>query len=99
VRWAVPVWSRCWVAGGRGCLLSCRGRPGRRGREGGLLLARLPGGWQPLAALVASDVLPAPAGRQMRFRPHTSVSGLAPVERLNKWRRGAHDASHVGPGT
>ena len=64
-----------------------------------LLLARLPGGWQPLAELVASDVLPAPAGRQIQFSPHTCVSGLAPVGRLNQWRRGAYDASHVGPDT
>lgn len=64
-----------------------------------LLLARLPGGWQPLADLVATDVLPTPAGRQIRFSPQNCVSELAPVGRLNQWRRGAYSASHVGPDT
>lgn len=57
------------------------------------------GAWQPWGELRCGAVLPAPAGRQVRFSPHRGGGGLVPVGRLrlNDWRRGAYEASHVGP--
>jgi hypothetical protein len=62
-----------------------------------LVVATQRGSWQPWGELRCEAVLPAPAGRQVRFSPHRGGGGLVPVGRLNDWRRGAYEASHVGP--
>lgn len=62
-----------------------------------LVVATQTGAWQPWGELRCDAVLPAPAGRQVRFSPHRGGGGLVPVGRLNDWRRGAYEASHVGP--
>lgn len=62
-----------------------------------LVVATSSGPWQPVGTVTADAVLPAPAGRQVRFSPDTDGGGLLPVGLVNRLRRGTYPASHVGP--
>jgi len=62
-----------------------------------LVVATMSGPWQAVGTLTADAVLPAPEGRLVRFDPYTDGGGLVPVGVVNRVRRGAYPASHVGP--
>ncbi|MCW2714011.1 MAG: hypothetical protein JWN88_1058, partial [Frankiales bacterium] len=61
-----------------------------------LVVAFQTGPWRPVGEVVCRAEMPAPVGRQVRFSPYQDGGDLVPVGRINAWRKGAYEASHVG---
>jgi hypothetical protein len=101
-RLPLPRWSRAGMhssllgfdVGGSTVLLG--GREVARDRWE-LCLAEPHGPWRPWAELLLGPELRAPMGRQLRFDPWNTGPDLRPAGILNRLRRGAYEASHVGP--